>query len=366
MSNKHPSDIPPRGETKSSRGQTVLRAILAVGGGLVLVVLGSLLVDFGLAPSWLTGATRDQSEAETAAAQSGGDGKQAALFQPPAESTIPDDDFGKSVRRGMAIFNDTGTNAHDFVGNDLSCSNCHLDAGRQAYSAPMWAAYPVYPKYRGKNKMVNTMEDRIKGCFTYSMNAQGSPSGGPPPYGSDVYRDLQAYFFWMSKGLPTGEKPEGAGFGKIDKPAQEPSRQRGEEVFAENCAVCHGADGQGQKDINGKVVFPPLWGPHSFNWGAGMHKVDAAAAFIKHNMPLSEPNKLSVQEAWDVAAFVDSHPRPNDPRQIGDVTVKDAFDKWHHKHQGFYGKKVDGELMGPGYPSGDQASVPAQNENSGG
>ena len=67
-----------------------------------------------------------------------------------------------------------------------------------------------------------------------------------------------------------------------------------------------------------------------------------------------------------VKSFVDSHPRPNDPRQIGDVTVKDAFDKWHHKHQGFYGKEVDGELMGPGYPSGDQASVPAQNENSGG
>jgi thiosulfate dehydrogenase len=361
MTRKHPSDLPQPGADKPSRGQTTVRVILAVGGGLALVVLGSLVVDYGLAPSWLTGQKAARS---TAAAD--GEGEKAKLFTPPDESAIPDDEFGQSVRRGMAIFLDTGTNAHDFVGNDLSCSNCHLDAGRQAYSAPMWAAYPVYPKYRSKNKMVNTMEDRIKGCFTYSMNAQASPSGGPPPYGSDVYRDLQAYFFWMSKGLPTGEKPEGAGFGKIDKPEKEPSRERGEAVFAANCAVCHGADGQGQKDINGKVAFPPLWGPRSYNWGAGMHKVDAAAAFIKHNMPLSQPGKLSTQEAWDVAAFVDSHPRPKDPRQVGDITVEDGLKKWHHSHDGFYGQTIDGVLLGTGFPQESQAAAPAAGDNSGG
>lgn len=357
MTSNHPSDTPPPGPDKPSRGQTAKRVIYAVSGGLVLAVLGSLVLDYGLAPGWLTG----QGNTPTPAAK----GDQAKLFTPPDVSTIPDDDFGQSVRRGMAIFNDTGTNAHDYVGNALNCSNCHLDAGRQAYSAPMWAAYPVYPKYRSKNKMVNTMEDRIRGCFTYSMNAQGSPTGGPPPYGSDVYRDLQAYFFWMSKGLPTGEKPEGAGFGKIDKPEQEPSLDRGAEVFAANCAVCHGKDGQGQKDMNGKQVFPPLWGPESYNWGAGMHKVDAAAAFIKHNMPLSEPGKLTTQEAWDVAAFVDSHPRPKDPRQVNGMTVKDAFNKLHHKHDGYYGKTVDGQLLGGG-ASPQSAGAPQQDGNSGG
>lgn len=357
MSSKHPTDLPPPHEPKPSRGQMTIRAILAVGGGLTLVVLGSLAVDYGLAPSWLTG----QKPIQSAARES-----KTKLFTPPDESTIPDNEFGASVRRGMAIFNDTGTNAHDFVGNDLSCSNCHLDAGRQAYSAPMWAAYPAYPKYRGKNKMVNTMEDRIKGCFTYSMNAQGSPSGGPPPYGSDVYRDLQAYFFWMSQGLPIGKTPEGAGFGKIDKPAQDPSRDRGKEVFAANCAVCHGADGQGQKDRNGKQVFPPLWGPHSYNWGAGMHKVSAAAAFIEHNMPLSQPGKLSVQEAWDVAAFIDSHPRPKDPRQVGGVTIEQADKKWHKSAEDFYGETIDGVLLGTGYSDQTQAASGSGTAASGG
>ena len=348
MANKHPSDIPPRGPDNAARGQTALRAIYAITGGLALVVLGSLVVDFGWAPSWLTG----QKPATAARVK----GEKTDLFTPPDERTIPNDEFGASVRRGMAIFNQTGTNAHEFVGNNLSCSNCHLDAGRQAYSAPMWAAYPVYPKYRGKNKMVNTMEDRIHGCFTYSMNAQGSPSGGPPPYGSDVYRDLQAYFFWMSKGLPIGVQPEGAGFGKIDKPAKDPSRERGAEVFAANCAVCHGDDGMGQTDANGKQIFPPLWGPHSFNWGAGMHKVSSAAAFIQHNMPLSQPGKLSVQDAWDVAAFIDSKPRPKDPRQADGISLQEADKKWHKSSEDFYGETVDGVVLGTGYPKDAGAS----------
>lgn len=342
MSSKHPSDTTPPGPDSAKGGRTAIRAILAVGGGLTLAVLGSLVLEFGLAPSWLTG----QKPVPAASPK----GAMADLFTPPPESTIPNDEFGASVRRGMAIFTATGTNAHDFVGNNLSCSNCHLDAGRQAFSAPMWAAYPVYPKYRSKNKMVNTMEDRIKGCFTYSMNAQGSPSGGPPPYGSDVYRDLQSYFYWMSKGLPIGETPDGAGFGKIDKPALPPSRERGAQVFAANCAVCHGKDGLGQTDVNGKTVFPPLWGPHSFNWGAGMHKVSSAAAFIQHNMPLSEPGKLSAQEAWDVATFVDSHPRPKDPRQTGAITLQEADKKWHKSSEDFYGETVDGVVLGTGYP----------------
>src|SRR3546814_1300407 len=80
---------------------------------------------------------------------------------------------------------------------------------------------------------------------------------------------------------------------------------RGAQVFQQNCASCHGADGQGQRDINGRVVFPPLWGPHSYNWGAGMASVKNAAAFVKKNMPLGQTDRLTDQQAWDVAAYID-------------------------------------------------------------
>lgn len=60
-----------------------------------------------------------------------------------------------------------------------------------------------------------------------------------------------------------------------------------------------------------------LWGDGAYNWGGGMHRVNTAANFIKANMPLSKSYSLSDQDAWDVAAFVNSHERPQDPSHGG-------------------------------------------------
>lgn len=237
-------------------------------------------------------------------------------FQPSLDREIPDGEFGEAVRRGREIFTNTGTNATEFVGNDLACVNCHLDAGRRPNAAPMWAAAVKYPAYRSKNEMINTMEDRVHGCFTYSMNAQDSPSGGPPPRGHQIYKDLESYFFWLAQGAPIDTHLPGAGYPELEKTELGADKERGKAVFAANCAACHGDDGQGRRDLNGRVIFPPLWGDHSFNWGAGMHRVNTAAGFIKANMPLGKPYSLTDQEAWDVAAYVTSKDRPIDPRDV--------------------------------------------------
>ncbi len=71
-------------------------------------------------------------------------------FQPPAESSLPDNAFGEMVRQGQALFVETRKNAPHLVGNQLNCVNCHLDQGRRANSAPQWAAYPVYPAFRAR------------------------------------------------------------------------------------------------------------------------------------------------------------------------------------------------------------------------
>ena len=336
-----PESRPDAKSDKVGKGDAARRLIWAAGGGLALVALGTLAVELELAPRWITG----EEVRETAAAE-----PEEGRFVPPDPATIPDDKFGDAVKRGMAIFTNTGTNAADHVGNGLSCSNCHLDAGRQPQSAPMWAAWVTYPKYRSKNDQINTMEDRVMGCFNYSMNAQASPSGKAPPHGDDIYRDLESYFYWLATGAPTNTKLEGIGFGSVKKPEGGYDLGRGAEVFTANCAVCHGAEGQGQKDINGRYIFPPLWGPDSYNWGAGMGRIDTAAAFIKHNMPLSQPGRLSDQEAWDVAAFVDSHERPKDPRQKG--TIEENRLKNHDGDETLYGQMVDGHLLGTGTEAG--------------
>jgi thiosulfate dehydrogenase len=56
-------------------------------------------------------------------------------------------------------------------------------------------------------------------------------------------------------------------------------------------------------------VFPPLWGPDSFNNGAGMNRVLTAARFIKARMPFGQAD-LDDNQAFDVAAYINSQPRP--------------------------------------------------------
>lgn len=248
----------------------------------------------------------DAGEADDAVPAAAKDGQRS--FTPPDEADLPRNAFGAAVRLGRDIFVDTQTHAKAYVGNGLNCVNCHLDAGRKADSAPLWAAYVKYPAYRDKNKKVNSYEDRLAGCFRFSMN------GRPPPYDSPEMVALVTYSYWLAQGAPTGAELRGRGYPKLEKPPQTPDAQRGAAVFAANCALCHGADGTGTQ-VGGKYAFPPLWGPHSYNGGAGMHRVETAAAFIHANMPLGKPRTLTLQQAWDVAQFVDSHERPPDPRK---------------------------------------------------
>lgn len=275
-------------------------------------------------------------EAATGAA-AGMLGTAPARFAPPDDRKIPDTEMGAVIRAGEQIFLRTGVNAKAFVGNSLNCVNCHLDAGRLAGSAPLWGAYPLYPAYRSKTRQVDSFAERLRGCFAYSMN------GKAPPNGHEVLVALESYSYWMASGAPVGAKLPGSGYRKLAEPPQTPDFARGQAVFEAKCALCHGADGQGQRSGD-RQVFPPLWGPQSYNWGAGMHQVDNATAFIKANMPLSQGGTLSDQEAWDVATFMNSQERPQDPRFTGNVS--DTRKKFHDSEFSLYGTSVNGKVLG--------------------
>jgi thiosulfate dehydrogenase len=85
---------------------------------------------------------------QVAADSSSTEGAPAAhrIFSPPAESTIPNDEFGKRVWLRQQIFTHT-TQAQPLVGNALGCSNCHLDAGHKANTDPLWAAFVSQEAY---------------------------------------------------------------------------------------------------------------------------------------------------------------------------------------------------------------------------
>jgi thiosulfate dehydrogenase len=302
------------------------------------------------------------------------DKKAADIYLQPAPLTdIPAGDFGDKVRLGYQLFVNTQQLRDKYVGNQLNCVNCHMNAGQQANSSPLWAAYFAYPAYRKKNDKVNSFQERIQGCFTYSMNGKAPASGSPELVA------ISAYSYWLGmSGLMqqynlSGPVPElsdaelvkgakrddfpmpasitkhlditalsqlpGRGFPKAPQPELVYSPERGVAVYQAHCQACHGGDGQGQI-IAGVAALPPLWGPQSFNWGAGMHRVNTAADFIYENMPLGKSVQLTVQQAWDVAAYVNSFDRPQDPRFDGDVSKTQAT---YHKHQGFFGQSVAGK-----------------------
>ncbi|MHB9021854.1 MAG: c-type cytochrome [Halothiobacillus sp.] len=260
-----------------------------------------------------------------------------ATFSPPDIATIPKDEFGKVVQFGRNIMYDTKKYAPQYAGNSLNCVNCHTDGGAMAGSAPLWGAWVSYPAYRSKNKKVNTYEDRLQGCFRFSVN------GKAPPLGSDVLVALEAYSYWLAKGLPVDEKVAGRGYPDIPEPAQAPDFVRGKTVYEANCAICHAANGEGRV-VNGAVVFPPLWGAQSFNWGAGMGSIKNAAKFIYANMPYGQSYSLTLQQAWDVAYYMDGQERPQDPRWEGSVVATRA--KYHNNKNSLYGTTVNGVLLG--------------------
>jgi len=221
--------------------------------------------------------------------------------RPPPLAAAPQDKYGDLVRLGHAIVTDTPNRAARYSGNRLSCSNCHLDAGRKANAAPLWAAFVAFPAWRTKTDRVDTFDERVQQCFRYSLD------GIPPAYGSIELTAIAAYAHFLARGLSVGPESRGRGFPLLGKTGLDPNRDRGRVVYRQHCQSCHGEDGGGLPGT------PPLWGFGSYNKGAGMANVTTAAAFIKANMPLGSP-LLTDQQALDVAAYMNAQLRPPDPR----------------------------------------------------
>jgi thiosulfate dehydrogenase len=190
------------------------------------------------------------------------------------------------------------------VGSTLRCFSCHLKDGTQAGALPLIGVYSRFPQYRSRNGLVNLIEDRINDCFERSLNGRALPRDG-----QDM-RDIVAYFAFLSQGVaPPGEFP-GVGLRSLDPLPVDSVRGGG--IYVEACARCHGAEG------DGTPVAPPLWGPRAFNIGAGMARLRTAAAFIKDNMPLDQAGRLTDQQAFDVASYIVSRPRPDFARKALD------------------------------------------------
>jgi thiosulfate dehydrogenase len=266
-----------------------------VGAGLLLAGLSSCSIE-QRSPRPALGDESEQRRAKSEVGQ--------ALPPVPLDSEIPAGRLGVSIRRGRALLQHTRDSLPRFANSALRCFSCHLRDGTQAGALPLLGVYSRFPQYRARNGLVNLIEDRINDCFERSLNGKALPRDG-----RDM-RDLVAYFAFISRGVPPPGELPGGGLRSLD-PLPTDTVQ-GRVVYAEICARCHGPDGLGTP------LAPPLWGPRSFNVGAGMARLRTAAAFIRDNMPNDRAVQLSDQQAFDVAAYVVSRPRPDFARKAGD------------------------------------------------
>ncbi|MGA2894429.1 MAG: c-type cytochrome [Xanthobacteraceae bacterium] len=247
----------------------------------------------------------------------------APTWTVPDPDTLPDDAFGRAVRRGRDLIVKTssliGPDAPDpamrYAGNGLDCQSCHLQAGTQRFGLPLAGIWGLFPLYIARENEVRTLEERINGCMERSMNGRALPLGGAE------MKVMLAYINFISTAERVGKPLDGRGAPALPLPEKASDPQHGRKLFAETCAACHGAEGQGQrldpaaaKAAGRRYLFPPLWGPDSYNDGAGMARGITAAQFVHANMPLGttfEAPALSVSDAFDVVAYLSEQPRPH-------------------------------------------------------
>ena len=191
------------------------------------------------------------------------------------------------------------------------------------------AAVMSYPSFNTRNGKMQSISERINGCFERSLN------GSRIDTTSHEMQAIIAYMHWIGDDIPAGKKPLGSGIMKLPYLNRAADPIKGKIVFVNNCQRCHGKNGEGQLNENASgFIYPPLWGEHSYNTGAGFYRISNVAGFVKNNMPFDEATyqhpKLTDEEAWDVAAFINSQPRPilkgkNDYPDISKKPIDDPF-----------------------------------------
>jgi thiosulfate dehydrogenase len=238
----------------------------------------------------------------------------------PEVSTLPRDARGQLIRDGrdlmLATYAHIGPNVTDpakrFAGNNLACTNCHLHAGTTKFGLPLFGIYDDFPAYSARTGGPITIEDRINACMTRSMNGRAMPNDAPE------MRALVAYVEFLSTGVPPGQQLPGLGAGKMKELTRPADPERGRAVYTNSCAACHNTDGSGILRDRGApqlgYMMPALWGADSYNDGAGMARLIKFANYVHFNMPHGADYlnpQLTPEQAWNVAAYVLSQPRPH-------------------------------------------------------
>jgi thiosulfate dehydrogenase len=268
----------------------------------------------------------------------------------PDTSSIPKTLEGSLIRYGRQLIANTafylgpkGVVSHST--NGMNCQNCHLNAGTKPWGNNYGGVFSTYPKFRERRGAVESVFQRVNDCLERSLN------GKPLDSNSHEMLALLAYMKWLGNAVPKGQKPKGSGIRQLVFMNRAAEPEKGKPVYEKNCVRCHGLDGQGKKNPDSiTYLYPPLWGEHSYNTGAGLYRLSRIAGYVKDNMPFGVTNSsalLTEEEAWDVAAFINSQARPKKDitKDWPNISLKpfdhpfapytDSFSELQHKYGPF-------------------------------
>ncbi|PVY42228.1 c-type cytochrome [Pontibacter virosus] len=235
------------------------------------------------------------------------------MWRAPDLAALPATPEGDQIRYGRELVAHTA----EYLGpegsvlqiaNGLNCQNCHLDAGTKPFGNNYSLVASTYPKLRARSGTEEDVVKRVSDCFERSLNGEA-----PKPESAEM-QAMVVYIKWVGKDVPKGDTPKGTGLIDLEYLDRAASPELGKAVYVQQCQVCHGDNGQGLKAAgNSEYTYPPLWGEDSYNDGAGLYRVSTFARYVKANMPLGATHDnpiLTNEEAWDLAAYINSMPRP--------------------------------------------------------
>ena len=237
-----------------------------------------------------------------------------SFWKAPDSTLIPVSEEGNLILYGRKLiaktsdfFGPAGTIDHS--ANGMNCQNCHLEAGTRPLGNNYGAVYSTYPKFRPRRGSTETIVERVNDCFSRSLNGRNLDSN------SQEMKAILAYMKWVGSGVPKSKAPPGSGILTLPFLDRAADPVKGRVVYLTQCQRCHGPNGQGEYYPGTiKYKYPPLWGNNSYNTAAGLFRLSRFAGYVKCNMPFEVADYkkpvLSDEEAWDVAAFVNSQFRP--------------------------------------------------------
>jgi thiosulfate dehydrogenase len=299
---KNPGSVrfePPPEYNRLGSNELIQRVTMRIAGTIFLIVA---------AAAGVVAALADENAEQKAGRPTSTLAQQEQNRVPPIEPRaalreIPSGPLGDTIRLGQTLVEKTATHelTKGYVGNALNCTSCHLKNGTDPRAATFLGVATAYPAWSPRERRVITLEDRVLNCFMRSCHGVRPPSGSKPSVA------ITAYITWLSEGEAirmNGKSPHGpAAVPALKINMESADAARGKRLYGSKCAECHQDNGAGDDDN------PPVWGPRSYNQGAGLANVMQLASWLKVAMPLDDAT-LTEQESLDIAAFVNSHERP--------------------------------------------------------